>query len=118
MQLSSLPARPLELAELQELNDSGRFRAVFPGAVFDLDDSEYTLVPVAVFVTDGTVVAAGYDLADGWTTVWTAEASGGEDALQNQVETAGAELQRWARETDQRWAGPDGGSALLEAFDA
>ncbi|WP_255150339.1 hypothetical protein [Halorarius halobius] len=118
MELSSLPARPLELGELQELNDSGRFRAVFPGAVFDLEDTEYKLVPVAVLVTDGSVVAVGYDFEDGWTTVSTESAADADDELKAQVEAAGQTLQRWARETNQRWTDSDGASALLEEFKA
>ena len=117
MQLSSLPSRPLELAELRELNDSGRFRAVFPAAVFDLEDSDYKLVPAAVLVTDETVVGAGYDMDDGWTRVSTASASEVDEELKAQVEAANRELQQWARETDQQWAEPDGASALLEQFE-
>lgn len=117
MQLSSLPSRPLELAELRELNDSGRFRAVFPAAVFDLEDSDYKLVPVAVLVTDGSVVGVGYDLTDGWTKVVTEPASEDDDELKSQVEDVNHELQRWARETEQRWVEPDGADALLERFE-
>lgn len=118
MQLSSLPERPLELAELRELNESGRFRAVFPGAVFDLEESDYKLVPVCVLVTDGTVVAAGYDFETGWTRVSDTEAAESDAELKRQVETAGNELQQWARETDQRWAQSDGATALVEQFEA
>ncbi|WP_255196658.1 hypothetical protein [Halorarius litoreus] len=118
MQLSSLPSRPLELAELRELNDSGRFRAVFPAAVFDIEDSDYKLVPVAVLVTDGTVVGVGYDADEGWTRVSTETASETDDELKEQVEAANRELQQWARETEQQWAEPDGASALLAAFEA
>lgn len=117
MQLSSLPTRPLELAELRELNDSGRFRAVFPAAVFDLEDSDYKLVPAAVLVTDARVVGAGYDFDDGWTRVSAVDAAADDQELQSQVEDANQELQRWAQETDQRWAEPDGASALLKRFE-
>ena len=116
MQLSSLPSRPLELAELRDLNDSGRFRAVFPAAVFDLEDSDYKLVPAAVFVTDARVVGAGYDFDDGWTRVSAEDAAEDDPELKSQVEAANQDLRRWARETDQRWADPDGASALLERF--
>lgn len=116
MQLSSLPSRPLELAELRELNESGRFRAVFPAAVFDLEDSDYKLVPAAVLVTDGRVVGAGYDFDGGWTRVSTEEATDDDEELKSQVEAANHELQQWARDTEQRWAEPDGASALLERF--
>lgn len=117
MQLSSLPSRPLELAELRELNDSGRFRAVFPAAVFDLEDSDYKLVPAAVLVTAARVVAAGYDFEGGWTRVSAEDAAEDEPKLKSQVEAANHELQRWTRETEQRWAEPDGASALLERFE-
>jgi len=114
MQLSSLPDRPFELAELRELNESGRFRAVFPAAVFDLEGTDRKLVPVAVLVTpgeEGRVVGVGYDFDDGWTRV-TSEPAG--DDVQAQVEAAGQQLQTWARETDQRWAASDGATALVE----
>lgn len=117
MQLSSLPTRPLELAELRELNDSGRFRAVFPAAVFDLEDSEYKLVPAAVLVTDERVVAAGYDFDTGWTRVSAEDAAEDDAELKTQVESGNHELQRWTKETEQRWAEPDGASALLERFE-
>lgn len=116
MQLSSLPPRPLELAELQELNESGRFRAVFPAAVFDLEDSECKLVPACVLVTDGTVVGAGYDSAEGWTRVGSAAAATADEDRKRQVEAVGRELESWARETEQRWTDPDGAAALLEQF--
>lgn len=118
MQLSSLPDRPLELAELQELNESGRFRAVFPAAVFDLEGTEHKLVPASVLVTEGRVVAAGYDFADGWTRVDAVDAAEADEDLKRQVERAGQALQSWARETEQRWTAPDGADALLERFDA
>ena len=114
MELSSLPDRPFELAELRELNESGRFRAVFPAAVFDLEGTDRKLVPVAVLVTpgeDGRVVGVGYDFEDGWARV-TSEPV--DEDVQPQVEAAGQELQAWARETDQRWAASDGATALVE----
>jgi hypothetical protein len=114
MDLSSLPRRPFELAELRELNESGRFRAVFPAAVFDLEGTDKKLVPVAVLVTpgdDGRVVGVGYDFDDGWTRV-TSEPAG--DDVQSQVESGGNRLQSWARETEQRWTASDGATALVE----
>jgi hypothetical protein len=114
MELSSLPDRPFELGELQELNESGRFRAVLPGAVFDLEGTDRKLVPVAVLVTpgeDGRVVGVGYDLETGWNRV-TSEATG--DAVREQVEAAGERLRAWTEETGQRWAEPDGATALVE----
>lgn len=114
MKLSSLPDRPFELAELRELNESGRFRAVFPAAVFDLEESDKKLVTVAVLVTpgeDGRIVGVGYDFDDGWTRV-TSEPVG-ED-VQSQVEASGNRLQAWTRETEQRWAEGDGATALVE----
>jgi hypothetical protein len=122
MQLSSLPDRPFELAELRELNESGRFRAVFPGAVFDLEGTDRKLVPVAVLVTLGEegsaddrrepaeqragengrdrrasrVVGVGYDFRTGWTRV-TSEPAG--DAVRAQVERASEALRTWAAET-------------------
>ncbi|MFC7226149.1 hypothetical protein N0B31_01935 [Salinirubellus salinus] len=114
MELSSLPKRPFELAELQELNESGRFRAVLPGAVFDLEGSDRKLVPVAVLVTpgeDGRVVGVGYDFETGWNRV-TSEAVG--DAVRDQVEAAGERLRVWTEETGQRWAEPDGATALVD----
>lgn len=114
MELSSLPDRPFELAELQELNESGRFRAVLPGAVFDLEETDRKLVPVAVLVTpgeDGRVVGVGYDFDTGWNRV-TSEAAG--DAVREQVEAAGERLRAWTEETGQRWAEPDGATALVD----
>ena len=114
MELSSLPDRPFELAELQELNESGRFRAVLPGAVFDLEETDRKLVPVAVLVTpgdDGRVVGVGYDFETGCTRV-TSEAAG--DAIREQVEAAGERLRAWTEETGQRWAEPDGATALVD----
>lgn len=118
MQLSSLPDRPFELAELRELNEGGRFRAVFPGAVFDFEGTDRKLVPVAVLVTPGEgsesagrVVAVGYDFETGWNRVSSEPA---EEPLREQVEAAGQKLQSWARETEQRWTEPDGATALVE----
>lgn len=130
MQLSSLPARPFELAELRELNESGRFRAVFPGAVFDIEGTDRKLVPVAVLVTPGDegdvgdgeeraganerdagrVVGVGYDFQAGWTRV-TSEPV---EEVREQVERASETLRAWAEETEQRWAEPDGATALVE----
>ncbi|PSP37308.1 hypothetical protein BRC71_10010 [Halobacteriales archaeon QH_7_65_31] len=127
MQLSSLPDRPFELAELRELNESGRFRAVFPAGVFDFDGSDAKLVPAAVLVTPGdgsegessdgheseggNVVAVGYDFEAGWQRI-SSEPAG--DQVQEQVELAATELRAWAAETDQRWAMSDGATALAE----
>jgi hypothetical protein len=137
MHLSSLPDRPFELAELRELNESGRFRAVFPGAVFDLEGTDRKLVPVAVLVTPGKeenagdgrepveqragengperresrVVGIGYGFEAGWVRV-TSDPAG--DEVREQVERASEALRDWAEETDQRWAGPDGATALVE----
>jgi hypothetical protein len=114
MDLSALPDRPFELAELQQLNESGVFRAVLPGAVFDLEGTGKKLVPVAVLVTpgeDGRVVGVGYDFETGWTEV-TSEAAG--DEVRQQVEAAGTRLREWTEETGQRWAEPDGATALVE----
>ncbi|PSQ31659.1 hypothetical protein BRD16_01745 [Halobacteriales archaeon SW_6_65_46] len=117
MQLSSLPDRPFELAELRELNESGRFRAVFPAGVFDFDGSDAKLVPAAVLVTPGdgseagSTVAVGYDFEAGWQRI-SSEPAG--DQVQEQVELAATELRAWAAETDQRWAMSDGATALAE----
>lgn len=107
---------------MRELNQSGRFRAVFPAAVFDLDDADHALVPAAVLVTDGALVAVGYDLGSGWTLVEREEIDGedaGSDPSEDdaRVQAANRALQRWARETDQRWADPAKAGALLDAFD-
>jgi len=127
MQLSSLPDRPFELAELRELNESGRFRAVFPAGVFDFDGSDAKLVPAAVLVTPGDgseggssdghdgdagiVVAVGYDFEAGWRRI----SSEPVDArVQEQVELAATALREWAAETDQQWAMSDGATALAE----
>lgn len=112
MQPSSLPDRPFELAELQELNDSGRFRAVFPAGVFDFEGSDAKLVPATVLVTpgkDGRVVGIGYDFDDGWIRVSSDPAG---EAVDETVATAGERLRDWVAETEQRWAAPDGATAL------
>ena len=114
MQLSSLPDRPFELGELRELNESGRFRAVFPAGVFDFEGSEAKLVPATVLVTpgdDGHVVGVGYDFDDGWVRV-SSEAVGEE--IQEQVDAASHRLRGWVEATDQRWAEPDGATALAD----
>ncbi|MFB6117672.1 hypothetical protein [Halosegnis sp.] len=114
MELSSLPDRPFELAELRELNESGRFRAVFPAGVFDFEGSAAKLVPAVVLVTpepDGRVVAVGYDLTSGWTRVSSEPAGDDADAG---VETASQRLREWVEQTDQQWAGPDGATVLAE----
>lgn len=116
MQLSSLPARPLELSELRELEESGRFRTVVPVAVFDLKESDHRLVSAAVLVTESVVLAAGYDHGTGWTVVEREQAAEPAAELESQVLELNPVLRRWATETGQRWAEPDGGSALLEAF--
>lgn len=113
MQLSSLPDRPFELAELQQLNESDRFRAVFPGAVFDLEGTDRKLVPVAVLVTpgeEGRVIGVGYDFEAGWTRVVSEPAA----EIRKQVEQTSEALRTWAEKTDQRWAKPDGATALVE----
>jgi hypothetical protein len=116
MRLDSLPARPLELSELRTLEESGRFRTVVPVAVFDLEESDHRLVAAAVLVTESVVLAAGYDHDSGWTVVERADAPGSDADLEAQVLDLNPVLQQWAAETGQRWAQPDGGSALLEAF--
>jgi hypothetical protein len=95
MELSSLPARPLELSELR-----------------DPEESEYRLVAATVLVTEDGVLAAGYDHGTGWVRVdeWPV------DDAEKRVRAANRALREWAEETDQRWADPDGGGTLLEAF--
>lgn len=117
MDLVSLPSRPLELSELRELDESGTFRTVLPAAVFDLDEADYKLVPVAVLVTDGQIAGVGFDVDDGWTQVHSAEAADDEDELQRQVQTANRALQDWAQKTQQPWAEPDNAGMLLDFFD-
>jgi hypothetical protein len=117
MELSSLPDRPFELGELRDLNESGRFRAVLPGAVFDLEGTDRKLVPVAVLVTpgeDGRVVGVGYGIESGWNRVTSEAAGDSETTVREQVETAGERLRAWTEETSQRWAEPDGATALVE----
>jgi len=63
MDLASLPARPLSLEECRDLENSGRFRTLVPAGVFDLSESDRRLVPAVVFVTESSIVAAGYVLA-------------------------------------------------------
>ena len=131
MQLSTLPDRPFELAELQELNESGRFRAVFPAGVFDFEGTDAKLVPAVVLVTPGDgedeeaggegdgeggrVVAVGYDFEERWQRVSSEQAG---DRVQEQVERAAAELREWAAATDKRWAMSDGATALAEHMGA
>ena len=124
MQLSTLPNRPFELAELRELNESGRFRAVFPAGVFDFEGTDAKLVPAVVLVTPGDgekadeggrVVAVGYDFDEQWQRI-SSEPVG--ERVQEQVEQAAAELREWAAETDQRWAMSDGATALAEHMGA
>lgn len=116
MGLRSLPDRPLELSELRDLDESGRFRAVLPAAVFDLEGSDHKLVPVAVLVTD-QVVAVGYG-DEGWTRVEREPAADDEDALERQARAMNRRLREWAEETGQRWAEPDGAASLLSAFES
>lgn len=123
MDLSSLPTRPLDLSELRDLDDGERFHTVLPAAAFDLAESEHRLVPAVVFVTmtdagPGRVVAAGFDLEDGWTRVTSEDAAADEQELEAQARTANRTLRDWAQKTQQRWAEPDGASALLEAFES
>lgn len=114
MELSSLPARPLALAELQDLEHTGRFRAVVPAAVFDLDEHERRLVPAVVFVADARLVAAGYDLAPGaWTRVETREAPGDDDAAEEAAREAIDALREWA-DGEQAWATPGEAEVLLD----
>jgi hypothetical protein len=128
MDLASLPGRPLSLEECRDLENSGRFRTLVPAGVFDLAESDRRLVPAVVFVTDTTVVAAGYVLAvdaepdddpdgdaerrGGWTVVGEREAAEGRDDLEAQVQELGAELRDWAE--GQSWA--EDPSALLRAL--
>ncbi|WP_276261286.1 hypothetical protein [Haloglomus litoreum] len=127
MDLASLPSRPLSLEECRDLEDSGRFRTLVPAGVFDLAESDRRLVPAVVFVTEATVVAAGYvlaadadpDAADtdaggsgGWTVVTEREAPAEKAALEELVREVGAELRDWAE--GQSWA--DDPSALLDAL--
>jgi hypothetical protein len=117
MNLDSLPSRPLELSELRELDDGGEFRTVLPAAVFDLDDADYTLVPVVVLVTDRQVVGVGFDVDDGWTQVHGEAAASAEDERQRQAQTANRALGDWAQKTQQPWAEPDGAGTLVDVFD-
>lgn len=137
MDLASLPSRPLSLEECRDLENSERFRTLVPAGVYDLSDSDRRLVSAAVFVTESTVVAAGYVLAadadadadtdidavdtdstatgndpGGWTVVTERAAPEGKEALEEQVRAAGADLRAWAE--DQSWA--DDPSALLDAL--
>jgi hypothetical protein len=122
MNLASLPARPLSLAECRDLENSEQFRTLVPAGVYDLAESDRRLVPAVVFVTEAKVVAAGYVLAvdadgdasdaGGWTVVTEREAAEGQAELEDQVREVGAELRAWAE--DQAWA--DDPSALLDAL--
>lgn len=124
MDLTSLPGRPLSLAECRDLEHSERFRTLVPAGVFDLAESDRRLVPAVVLVTDTTVVAAGYVLAvdadpeaaaddpGGWTVVTEREAPEGKEALEDLVREVGADLRGWAEE--QTWA--EDPSALVEAL--
>jgi hypothetical protein len=123
MNLDSLPARPLSLDECRDLENSGRFRTLVPAGVFDLSESDRRLVPAVVFVTESSVVAAGYVLAvdaddaatddlGGWTVVTERAAPEGTEALEEEVRAVGADLRAWAE--DQSWA--DDPSALLDAL--
>lgn len=136
MDLTSLPSRPLSLSECRDLEASERFRTLVPAGVYDLAESDRRLVPALVFVTETSVVAAGYVLATdaepsgdeaespdadpdgddgdagGWTVVAEYDAPAEKAALEEQVREAGEELREWARE--QSW--PDDPSSLLEAL--
>jgi hypothetical protein len=132
MNLASLPARPLSLEECRDLENSGRFRTLVPAGVFDLSESDRRLVPAVVFVTESSVVAAGYVLAvdadadadaatgdastaddpGGWTVVTERAAPEGKEALEEEVRAVGADLRAWAE--NQSWA--DDPSALLDAL--
>lgn len=116
MTLTSLPDRPLELRELEDLDESSRFRAVLPAAAFDLEKSDYTLVPVAVLVTD-QVIGVGYDDGVGWTQIGGRLAADEEPGLEEQARAMNRRLREWAEETDQQWAEPDGADSLLAAFE-
>jgi hypothetical protein len=132
MNLASLPARPLSLEECRDLENSGRFRTLVPAGVFDLSESDRRLVPAVVFVTESSVVAAGYVLAvdadadadaatgdaataddpGGWTVVTERAAPEEKEALEEEVRAVGADLRAWAE--NQSWA--DDPSALLDAL--
>ncbi|MFB6207103.1 MAG: hypothetical protein ABEJ05_11325 [Haloglomus sp.] len=128
MDLASLPPRPLSLMECRDLENSGRFRTLVPAGVFDLAEIDHRLVPAVVFVTESSVVAAGYVLsvdpdeesagddperdAGGWTVVVEREAASEQAALEEQVRGVGAELREWAEE--RIWA--DDPSALVDAL--
>jgi hypothetical protein len=91
-------------------------------------------VPVAVLVTpgdDGRVVGVGYDFGAQGTTEGSPRAGEGEagdtragwtrvtgepagDEVRGQVERASEALRAWAEDTGQRWAEPDGATALVE----
>lgn len=125
MQLGSLPPRPLSLDECRELEASESFRAVVPMGVYDLADTDRRLVATAVFVTDASVVAIGYDQAaaesDGtdeegppgaWTIVAERDAGPDKAATEDRVRAAGERLREWA--ADQPWA--EDPSSLLDAL--
>jgi hypothetical protein len=130
MDLASLPPRPLSLEECRDLEASDQFRSLVPAGVFDLAESDRRLMPALVFVTETTVVAAGYVLAadaepseeggdtaadvgaGGWTVVAEYDAPSEKAALEDRVREAGEELREWAR--GQSW--PDDPSSLLEAL--
>jgi hypothetical protein len=127
MQLGSLPPRPLSLDECHDLEASDRFRAVVPMGVYDLTDTDRRLVATAVFVTDTSVVAIGYDQAavengartpdDGgppgaWTVVAEREAGADKATTEDRVRAAGEQLREWAE--DQPWA--EDPSGLLDAM--
>lgn len=116
MALTSLPDRPLELTELRDLDESDQFRAVLPAAVFDLEESDHTLVPVAVLVTN-QVVGVGYDDGEGWIQIGSGPAADEEPNLEEQARVMNQRLREWAEETGQQWAEPDGADSLLAAFE-
>jgi hypothetical protein len=122
MQLGSLPPRPLSLDECRDLEASDRFRAVVPMGVYDLTDTDRRLVATAVFVTDASVVAIGYDQAgaddadpDGppgaWTVVAEREAGDDKATTEDRVRAVGEQLREWAE--GQPWA--EDPSSLLDA---
>jgi len=111
--VESLPDRPLACAELEELDDSDRFRAVVPAALYDLGDHE--LAPAVVLVLDEKVVAAGYDLDAGWTRVSerAVQAGSDEETLTRHAREANDDLREWVEGTGQRWAEPGEADVLL-----
>ncbi|WP_435195298.1 hypothetical protein [Natronomonas sp. EA1] len=116
MKLDSLPARPLELSELRELEGTGQFTTVLPVAVFTLHEADYKLVAAFVAVTEKKAVAIGYDTEEGWTKVATNDTPETQEELESAARGLNTVLRDWAQKTKQQWADPDGTGVLLEAF--